>query len=118
MPTNAAVMRLLRQRTGRRENAHERTTKETSGKDERIWSERQPDLTKTKAIQRKLSCRLTKEVNRPNRRLAKGERREIEAHVEGNQIVAVGSELNDRLGGLTSKKTEYRSVFPLNVKEK
>jgi len=42
--------------------------------------------------------RLTKEVNRPNRRPAKEKRREIEAHVEGNQIVAVGSELNARLG--------------------
>ena len=41
---------------------------------------------------------LTKEVNRPNRRPGKGKRREIEAHVEGKQIVAVGSELNDRLG--------------------
>ena len=41
---------------------------------------------------------LTKEVNRPNRRPAKGKRREIEAHGEGNQTVAVGSELNDRLG--------------------
>ena len=41
---------------------------------------------------------LTKEVNRPNRKPAKGKRREIEARVEGNQIVAVGSELNARLG--------------------
>ena len=56
------------------------------------------DSTTTKAIQRKLSCSLTKEVNRPNRKPAKGKRRGIEAHVEGNQIVAVGSELNDRLG--------------------
>jgi len=44
--------------------------------------------------------RLTKEVNRPNREPGKGKGREIEAHVEGNQIVAVGSELNDRLGSV------------------
>ena len=55
-------------------------------------------MAKAKAIQRELSCGLTKEVNRPNRRPGEGKRREIEAHVEGNQIVAVGSELNARLG--------------------
>ena len=41
---------------------------------------------------------LTKEVNRPNRRPSKGKGREIDVHVEGNKIVAVGSELNARLG--------------------
>ena len=98
MPTNAAVVRLSRQRTEERENANELTTNKASGIDEKFSLNGSLILCKTKAVQRELSCGLTKEVNRPNRRPAKGKRREIEAHVEGNQIVAVGSELNDRLG--------------------
>ena len=99
MPTNAVVVQLFRQRTEQRENCHEFTTNEASEKDEKFSLNGSLILCKTKAVQRKLSCGLTKEVNRPNRRPGKGKRREIEAHVEGNQIVAVGSELNEGLDG-------------------